>query len=204
MNHAVMGKCTALWNACTRPKSAEKIRDICQCSLATPCVTRWNSLYNSITGLLEKRLVLTKVMSALQLPCLKDGDLEFLEEYRQILASIAVALDRLQGEKNCLYGELLPTLLKVNNQLNSLQSVNFRYCTPLLSAVTCGFQRRFIDFLNLTPEINTAILASMTHPYFKLRWLPQSLSDQRNRLQALLVTAENSKIYFTWSASRIR
>ena len=44
MNHAVMGKCTALWYACTRQKSAEKIRDICQCSLATPCVTRWNSL----------------------------------------------------------------------------------------------------------------------------------------------------------------
>ena len=69
----------------------KKIRDICQCSLATPCVTRWNSLYNRITGLFEKRLVLTKVMSALQLPCLKDGHLEFLEEYHQIFAPIAVA-----------------------------------------------------------------------------------------------------------------
>lgn len=175
-----------------KAKVSGKIRDICQCSLATPCATRWNSLYDSIIGLLDKRLVLPKVMSALQLPCLKDADLEFLEEYRQILAPIAVALDRLQGERNCSYGELLPTLLKVNSQLNSLQSVNFRYCTPLLSAVTFGFQRRFLNFLNLTPEINTAILATMSHPYFKLRWLPQSFSDQRIRLQALLVTTAKS------------
>jgi hypothetical protein len=33
-----------------------------------------------------------------------------------------------------------------------------------------------------------AILATMTHLYFKLRWLPSSLSDQRNRLQSLLVS----------------
>ena len=44
----------------------------------------------------------------------------------------------------------------------------------------------------LTPDVNMAILATITHPYFKLRWLPSSLSDQRNRSQFLLVsTAKN-------------
>jgi hypothetical protein len=30
------------------------------------------------------------------------------------------------------------------------------------------------------------ILDSVSHPYFKLRWLPNSLADQRSRLQALI------------------
>jgi hypothetical protein len=37
-----------------------------------------------------------------------------------------------------------------------------------------------------------AILATITHLYFKLRWLPSLLSDQRHRLLSLLVsTAKN-------------
>ena len=103
-----------------------------------------------------------------------------------------MALDRLQGDTNTYYADLLPTLFSVNKQLIALQSVNLRYCTPLLNAITVGFQRRFADFLNLTPDVNMAILATITHPYFKLRWLPSSLSAQRNRLQSLLVsTAKN-------------
>ena len=107
----------------------------------------------------------------------------------QALAPIAVALDRLQGEHNTYYADLLPTLFSVNNQLASLQSVNLRHCVPLLNAVTVGFQRRFSDFLNLAPDVNMAILSTMTHPYFKLRWLPPSLSSQRSRLQSLLVSS---------------
>jgi len=43
--------------------------------------------------------------------------LEFLDEYRQILAPIAVTLDRLQGEKDAYYATLMPTLFTVNTQL---------------------------------------------------------------------------------------
>jgi hypothetical protein len=191
LNHTVMGKCCALWNAGSRPKSAEKIAEICDCSLRTPCATRWNSLFDSVTGLLEKRDVLPRLMAALNLPSFKDLELDFLEEYRQTLVPIAVALDRLQGDKNTYYADLLPTLFSVNKQLAALQSVNLRYCAPLLNAVTIGFQRRFADFLRLTPDdkfVNMAIMATITHPFFKLRWLPSSLADQRSRLQSLLVS----------------
>ena len=85
LNHAVMGKCTALWNAGSRPKSAEKIAEICDCSLRTPCATRWNSLFDNVTGLLDKRDVLSRLMAALNLPAFKDLELDFLEEYRQTL-----------------------------------------------------------------------------------------------------------------------
>jgi hypothetical protein len=45
LNHAVMGKCSALWNAGSRPKSAEKIAEICDCSLM-------NSMFNPLHGTL--------------------------------------------------------------------------------------------------------------------------------------------------------
>jgi hypothetical protein len=87
-------------------------------------------------------------MAALNLPVFKDLELDILEEYRQTLVPIAVALDRLQGDTNTYYADLLPTLFSVNKQLIAVQSVNLRYCTPLLNAITVGFQRRFADFLN--------------------------------------------------------
>jgi hypothetical protein len=37
-----------------------------------------------------------------------------------------------------------------------------------------------------------AIVASMSHPYFELHWLPNSLADQRSRLQALFVSCAKS------------
>ena len=71
----------------------------------------------------------------------------------------------------------------------ALQSVNFRHYIPLLNAVTVGFQRRFSNCLKLTPDVNIAMLATMTHPFFKLRWLPPNLADQQNRLRPLLKSA---------------
>jgi hypothetical protein len=188
INHAAMGKCSALWNTCNRPKSAEIIKEICGCDLITPCTTRWNSLYDSVKKVLEKREFLQKLMAALKLPCFKDVELDFLDEYVQTLAPIAVALDRLQGDKMCYYANLLPTIFTVSNKLNSLQTVNFRHCSPLLHAVTTGFHSRFASFLNLTPEVNMAIIATVTHPYFKLRWLPTQFIDQTQRIQSLLLT----------------
>jgi hypothetical protein len=131
-------------------------------------------------------------MPALNLPCFKDMEIDFLEEYRRTLAPIAVALDRLQGEKTCYYADLLPTLFRVQSQLTNLQTMTFRHCNPLLTAVSSGFLRRFKIFLDLSPEVNTAVLATMTHPYFKLRWLPIQFADQQSRLKGLLISAARS------------
>lgn len=59
----------------------------------------------------------------------------------------------------------------------------------LLTAVTTGFQRRFQPFLELSHEVNLAVLATMAHPYFKLRWLPNQFADQQSRLKTLLMSS---------------
>jgi hypothetical protein len=66
--------------------------------------------------------------------------------------------------KNSLYADLVPALLKVSSHISSLHSVYLHHCLPLLNAVTSGFNRRFADFLQLSPEVNMAILATITHP----------------------------------------
>jgi hypothetical protein len=52
-------------------------------------------------------------MTELKLPCFEDVEFDFLDEYCQVLAPVAFALDRLQGEENCYYADLLPTLFRV-------------------------------------------------------------------------------------------
>ena len=89
--------------------------------------------------------------------------------------------------------KLAATLFTVSSKLKSLQTVNFRHCSPLLQAVTTGFQARFASFLTLSPEVNMAIIATVSHPYFKLRWLPTQFMDQTQRIQSLLLmTARNA------------
>lgn len=118
-------------------------------------------------------------MVKLNLPSFRDAELDYLEEYSKILKPIAVAIDRLQGQSSCYYAELLPTLFAVESKLEALHSSNFRYCSHLLQAIMDGFRSRFGSFLQLEPEVNEAILASVTHPYFKMRWVPQQLSEKK-------------------------
>ncbi|KAL0153378.1 hypothetical protein M9458_051297 [Cirrhinus mrigala] len=176
LNNATMGKCSALWNASGRPKSAEKLSEVLNCRLITPCPTRWNSLYDSLNQLNSQRGKLGDIMLKLNLPSFRDAELDYLEEYTKILKPLAVAIDRLQGQSSCYYAELLPTLFAVESKLEALRSSNFRCCSHLLQAIMDGFRNRFSSFLQLKPEVNEAILASVTHPYIKMRWLPQQLS----------------------------
>ena len=52
-----------------------------------------------------------------------------------------------------------------------------------------GFKHRFGAFLELRPEVNEAILASVTHPYFKMRWLPPQMASKKKRIQELMLQA---------------
>nr|XP_023677321.1 uncharacterized protein LOC111849037 [Paramormyrops kingsleyae] len=187
LNNATMGKCSALWNASGRPKSAEKLSEVLNCGLITPCPTRWNSLYDSLNQLNTQRGKLGDIMLKLNLPSFRDAELDYLEEYTKILKPFAVAIDRLQDQSSCYYAELLPTLFAVKSKLEALRSSNFRYCSHLLQAIMDGFRSRFSSFLQLKPEVNEAILASVTHPYFKMRWLPQQLSGEKKRIHELMI-----------------
>lgn len=168
-----MGKCSAIWNVSGRPKSAEIIESLLKCQLTLPCVTRWNSLYDSISLLLKHKESLHNLTKHLGLPPFRETEIEYLQEYVTVMSPIAIALDRLQGDKDCLYGVLLPTLLAVDKKLKRLSTESLLYCCATVNALSKGFSDRFRKFLNLEAchETNVAILASVSNPRFKLKWL---------------------------------
>lgn len=125
--HSAFGKCSAIWNLTSRsPKAAETYVAITGKASSSPCVTRWNSTFHCLNDLITVKQFLGSVCDALELPKFKD--LEFLAEYSECVKPIAEALDRLQGEKNCFYGELLPVLLQTQKKLQKLQHRHLKYC----------------------------------------------------------------------------
>jgi len=86
---------------------------------------------------------------------------------------IADSLDHLQGDKNCYMGDLIPTLLRTKEKLNMIINKQLTYCTPLCQGLLKSLQSRFGDYLTLDESVSDYVLALVTHPFFKLRWVPE-------------------------------
>ena len=106
--------------------------------------------------------------STLSLPTFKDAEIKFLEEYVIVLRPLAAAIEILQGENNCYLGYLLPTLLIMKKSLRALINESFVHAQPLASAVILGLQQRFGILFEMGDAAKKYILASVTHPYFKM------------------------------------
>lgn len=138
-------------------------------------------------------------MTEVDLSPLKPIDIEFIIEYVDVLAPIVITIDRLQGEKTLYYGELLPNLLLVEDKLSNLNAKELKYCKPLIKAVSQAFHRKFETLLNLRNEqaAHEAIIASVSHPYFKLRWISisskwrHSHQEKEERVKKVFLDAEN-------------
>ncbi|KAF5274701.1 hypothetical protein FQA39_LY07093 [Lamprigera yunnana] len=68
--------------------------------------------------------------------------------------------------------------------ITTFQLRHLKFCFTLVTVLLDSLQKRFGDYLSLSPKVNDVILASMTHPFFKLRWAPK---DNRNQLKKLLL-----------------
>ncbi|KAI4463185.1 transposase-related [Holotrichia oblita] len=189
LHHQAFAKCTALWNLSRKPKSSEIINNVLGCCLTYPCPTRWNSLYDSTNQLLKYKAVLNSLNSQLRLSTFKDVEFEYLTEFCVIMKPIASALDTLQKEIDCYYGQLLPTLFSLRHRLKDLQAKNLCHGTLIVNGMYLSLEKRFAKYFALSPEINEAILASCFHPAFKLRWLPEDLEPERKRIQNLCINA---------------
>ncbi|GAA6109900.1 uncharacterized protein LOC107573587 [Tachysurus ichikawai] len=83
---------------------------------------------------------------------------------------LTVSLDILQGEESCYYGTLLPIIEVLMSKLLEIKE-GLIIATGLPEAI--AIKTRFASVL----EKNDAILAAVTLPMFKLRWL----RDQRKK-----------------------
>lgn len=147
-----------------------------------PCATRWNSYYNSIKDLLSVQDRLNETMRRLQLPPFKDNEIRFLSEYLNCPKPIAEAILSLQGDKETYYGSLLPELMRIKHMIKCLRLENIQYCRDLLDVIDESLNKRFRKFLDLQPAANDAILASVSHPFFKLKWVSKESKERVKEL----------------------
>ena len=163
-------KATAIWNKCNLLKSAEIIFNIYKGNLVTPCITRWNSLFDSLQCLLKfEQFTLKDLCQKLCLPELR-SEVEFLREYCTVLEPIAMAIDKVQGEQFSFYGYAIPVLLQIETLLKTIQNQSFKYNAPLVQAALRGMQKRFQPYLQQDfMVVKNALLATISHPYFKLK-----------------------------------
>jgi len=153
--------------------------------LIRPVPTRWNSLYDAINRILDIRGTLKEIFEAAELPQLREVDIEFLEDYKTAMEPIAWALDKLQAENGFFYGYLGPTVLGTQRKLGGIivNPNNRKYTSPLATAMKTGLEKRFPDLCTLTfANCKDEILAAITHPLFKFRWLPQDRQKEAKQM----------------------
>ncbi|XP_057336009.1 uncharacterized protein LOC130674635 [Microplitis mediator] len=168
-------RCNNLWAITKSPKKKEYWHSIIGSALKRPVITRWNSLFDSLRqlfGLKEKILTNTEKLNNFGLNnILRNADFRFIDEYLTCNKPIADAIDKLQGEKLCSYGYLLPTLITVQNQLKNCQQLNLRYCKKLPAILLNGLIKRFKCFFDVEHQGRISAVAAASHPKFKLKWL---------------------------------
>lgn len=110
-------------------------------------------------------------------------------EYCKVMQPVAQALDILQAETKCYMGILLPTIVSLKKQLIKLREV-VKITTPLVDALLAGIQTRYAACMNR----DDLILASVTHPQFRLRWIEDlAAKDRARQMLQRAIRTENEK-----------
>ena len=84
-----------------------------------------------------------------------------------MLKPLARGLDILQGEDNCFYGTLLPTLETILKKVRAMKSEISSTTLGLAICIEDSIQQRFSRVF----ESRNAILSAISHPKFKLKWV---------------------------------
>lgn len=90
--------------------------------------TRWNSKYDSIAQIFKLKLKINTYIEKLKVAIGRQTSIQQLTKedwtvigtYLKIMEPVAISLDRLQGEKDCGQGYIIPTLVLMRHQILSL------------------------------------------------------------------------------------
>ncbi|CAI5694081.1 unnamed protein product [Oreochromis niloticus] len=113
--------------------------------------------------------------------CFTDREYLFLKEYCIMLKPLTVALDILQGEENCYFGILLPTLEILMSRTLALQD-ELKLTASLPDIIVKAIKVRFSSMM----DNKEALLAAVTLLKFKLRWIREE--EKKDMVRAMLTT----------------
>uniref|UniRef100_A0A8C6UZ75 Transposase n=1 Tax=Neogobius melanostomus TaxID=47308 RepID=A0A8C6UZ75_9GOBI len=190
-------KCAALWTkASCSTVAAEIVDEICGKKLIVPTSTRWNSFHDALSRISDNSVIdLNRLCARLDIRAPTEREYLFLKEYCSVLKPLTVALDILQGEdNNSYYGFLLPTLETLMSRTLALSDGLSRMTAYVLYTI-----------------FKEALLAALTLPKFKVRWI--GAAERREAARALLIAerrtlpqepAENKKEKLPLTAALLR
>ena len=78
------------------------------------------------------------------------------------------------GESDLYYGVVIPTLFMIKKKLDEIDESSLKHCKNILKFAKEGFRKRFNNILTMNmdlEETRIAIIAAVSHPAFKLKWL---------------------------------
>ncbi|EFN79485.1 hypothetical protein EAI_12439, partial [Harpegnathos saltator] len=165
-------KASTLWNIIHKStKAADIIEEIAHTKLQVPYPTCWNSSYDAVCKLLSIKNHLNEICNRLDKPRFKMIEIEFFEEYTIVMKSLACILNLLQVENYCYLGYVLPALLQLKINLQTLHELP--NCEPLRNALIDGINKRFgntvLNFGSICSK--PYIIPSVTIPKLKLKLL---------------------------------
>lgn len=196
-HEAAFSKCNNLWNTTSRSyKAAQICLEITKKELTLPC-RFFDNTYDCILDILSVKNNLNDVCTRLNINCFEESDFEFLKEYSECVQPIIVTLQSMRSEENnAFYGELLPQLFRTHDLLKKVQDNNITYCSALSNALLENFERKFDKYLSLDFSIIEAMLATVSHPFFKLRWAPKHFKNfvRETFLNEMMAMQESSTL----------
>nr|XP_055057217.1 uncharacterized protein LOC129441571 [Misgurnus anguillicaudatus] len=165
---SAVSKCSAMWTKANRSSVAsELVENFFKKKLIVPTSTRWNSFHDALSRITDIPVAeLNTVCTQFGIKCFTDREYLFLKEYCIVLKPLTVALDILQGEENCYFGTLLPTLEVLMSRTLALRD-DLRITASLPDVIVQAIKVRFSSMM----DDKEALLAAVTLPKFKLRWI---------------------------------
>ena len=175
-------KCSALWNMVRRSTVvSDNMQEKFKRKLLVPSPTRWNSYYDAVLRVVENSLTeLNEVCVNIEIRCFSEKQLGFLKEYCAILKPLSRGLDIFQGEDNCYYGALLPTLATIIKKTKAIKP-DLSMTTGLADAIESSIKKRFRKVF----DSKDAIIAAVTSPKFKLKWVESQETKDRYKQMLL-------------------
>ena len=98
-----------------------------------------------------------------------------------MLNPLVRGLDILQGEENCFYGTLLPTLVTILKKTKAIKTQLSSMTTGLAFSLESAINKRFEKVF----DSKDAIISAITLPKFKLKWV--ELQNTKDRYTQMLI-----------------
>lgn len=217
IHESMIYKCNQLWLASRQPKTAKIIQHVLKKKLLYSNISNWKSLFDSLKVIttVEYNLnilcdTLNLTQTSLTYEPLRNREKNYLNAYLNVMEPIFTALDQLQQQKNMYYGSFLPTIfiiqMKLVDVVNNTDTQKDNIKKFLSVAVLQSFKKRFSKFLSLDlkdADVHFAVLATLSHPRFKIKWFEFLDDEVLTKMKALFI-AETKKILKWNTVSKMR